>query len=57
MFLDLPDLEFICMDPDPSVKIEEKPIFLLFCDFFMTFLFLKNDVNVGYIQKGLSIKT
>jgi hypothetical protein len=43
-----PNPEFICTDPDPSInkqKNEEKPCFLLFCDFFY-FLSLKNDVNV-----------
>ncbi len=46
----------ICMDPDPSINKQKmkkpKPLFLLFCHFFL--LFILNDVNV---QKGLSIKT
>jgi hypothetical protein len=58
MFFGLPDPEFLCTDPDPSInkqKNEEKPLFLLFSDFFMN-LSVKNDVNVGYLQKGKSIK-
>jgi hypothetical protein len=37
------------LDLDPSIikqKQEEKPSFLLFYDFYMTFLSLNNDVNV-----------
>jgi hypothetical protein len=37
-------------DPDPSIikqKWQEKPWFLLFCDFFFNFLSSKNDTNVA----------
>ncbi len=42
MFLGLPDLDpsLFCTDPDPSIKEkkeQEKPCFLLFCDFILTF--------------------
>ncbi len=41
----------ICTDPDPSIikqtyNNKKNLDFYCFCDFFMTFLFLKNDVNV-----------
>jgi hypothetical protein len=41
-------------DPDPSStskKKEEKSQFLLFCDFYYDFLYLKNDVNVPSKRK------
>jgi hypothetical protein len=41
-------------DPEPSInkgKKEGKPWFLLFCDFFMTFLSLKNHANGGVPSK------
>jgi hypothetical protein len=49
MFLGLPDPFVRCTDSDPSFikqKKFEKLSFLLFCDFFMIFLSLKNNVNV-----------
>jgi hypothetical protein len=57
MFLGLmdpdPDPLVRGMDPDPALDpdpgpsvIKQKPWFLLFCDFFLTFLSLKNDVRV-----------
>jgi hypothetical protein len=41
--------------PSTSKKMKKTPLFLPFSDFFMN-LSLKNDVNVGYLQKGKSIK-
>jgi hypothetical protein len=51
-FLGHPDLLIIGTDPDPRIlplpnkNGNQNHDFLLFCDFFMTFLSLKNDVNI-----------
>ncbi len=41
------------LDPDLLVKEVRKNLCLLFCDFFMTFLFLKNDVCICTFKKYL----
>jgi len=57
MFLGLldpdPDLLVEGMDPDPSIIKQkyEKPLFLLFCDFFLTFYLSKSNMQKNFVFK------